>query len=243
MNSIGVKGDRDGLIVTLPNGGDATEMMAVLQAHLEQAGAFFKGAKVTLDVGERPLAEAELQALRDLFSDWAVDLVALRASDDGTRSSAIGLDIELPFVVQSDMNVPYTPLTETAEEGVEALLVRRTLRGGMAVRHPGAVVILGDVNPGAEVIAGGDIAVWGTLRGVVHAGAFGDEAAIVCALKLAPTQLRIGSRIAISPDERETGGRRRLRFLAHPQPGPEVARVQDGAIVVERWSSGSATRS
>ncbi len=236
MSAIGVKGDRDGLILTLPDTGKTPEAIAALRAHLEQAGAFFKGARVTLDVGALSVGTEELQSLRDLLSEWAVDLVALRATDEGTRAVAIAMDIELPFVVQLDQNAYSEPADEAREEGIEAVLVRRTLRGGQAVRHPGAVVILGDVNPGAEVIAGGDVAVWGTLRGVVQAGAFGDDTAIVCALKLAPTQLRIGNHIAISPEERENGGRKRFRFRAQPQQRPEVARVQEGVIVVEPWT-------
>jgi septum site-determining protein MinC len=92
------------------------------------------------------------------------------------------------------------------------------------VRHTGHVVVVGDVNPGAEIIAGGDVVVWGRLRGTVHAGAGGDAAAVVCALVLAPTQLRIGSHIARSP-----GGEPGRRIL------PEVASVQGDQIVAKPW--------
>ena len=91
------------------------------------------------------------------------------------------------------------------------------------VRHRGSVVVFGDVNPGAEIIAGGNIIVWGRLRGVVHAGADGDESAFVCALDLAPTQLRIARYITVSPSDK----RRR--------PRPEVALVQQGRIVAQAW--------
>jgi septum site-determining protein MinC len=104
------------------------------------------------------------------------------------------------------------------------VLLRRTLRSGQAVHHDGHVVILGDVNPGAEVVASGDVLVWGRLRGLVHAGASGDETARVCALQLNPTQLRIGEHIARPPEE----NRRRSVI-------PEVARVVNGQIVVEAW--------
>ena len=103
------------------------------------------------------------------------------------------------------------------------LVARRTLRSGQQLRHPGSIVVIGDVNPGAEVVAGGDVVVWGRLRGTVHAGATGNAAAIVCALDLAPTQLRIAQYITRSPE-----GRRR-------KPQPEVARVRGGQIVAESW--------
>ncbi|MGQ0600150.1 MAG: septum site-determining protein MinC, partial [Anaerolineales bacterium] len=88
----------------------------------------------------------------------------------------------------------------------------------------GNVVVLGDVNPGAEIVASGDVIVWGRLRGVVHAGAEGDAGAVVCALDLAPTQLRIAGYIAVSPPQKG-------------QPHPEMARVKDGQIMAERWKA------
>lgn len=104
------------------------------------------------------------------------------------------------------------------------ILVHRTLRSGQIIQHPGHVVVIGDVNPGAEIIAGGDVVVWGRLRGIVHAGAAGNDGAVVCALSLAPLQLRIGHHIARAPEGREDLPQR-----------PEIASVQDGEIVAEPW--------
>lgn len=142
------------------------------------------------------------------------------------------------------------------EEISEGLLVRRTLRSGQVLQHLGHVVVIGDVNPGAEIIAGGDVVVWGRVRGTIHAGALGDNKAIVCALELRPTQLRIGSHIATSPPETGTsspkGGREhvassgafgpssrtasRLSAEGKKDAQPEVAFVQDELIVAEPWS-------
>ena len=80
-----------------------------------------------------------------------------------------------------------------------ALLVRRTIRSGQLCQYAGTIVVIGDVNPGAQVVAEGDVIVWGKLRGVVHAGAAGDDHSMVGALVLAPTQLRIGHLIARAP--------------------------------------------
>jgi septum site-determining protein MinC len=76
-------------------------------------------------------------------------------------------------------------------------LIKRTLRNGRTIHSDGHVIVLGDVNAGAMIIAAGDVIVWGKLRGTVHAGARGDESAVVCALYLAPTQLRIAGYITI----------------------------------------------
>ena len=104
-----------------------------------------------------------------------------------------------------------------------ALYVRRTLRAGQRIAHDGDVIVLGDVHAGAEIRAAGDVLVFGHLRGVVHAGALGSEQAMVCAWRLEPVQLRIGHVIARPPDAREEA------------PGvPEIARLEDGQVVIER---------
>ena len=92
------------------------------------------------------------------------------------------------------------------------------------IRGTGHVVVIGDVNPGGEIVAGGDVVVWGRLRGIVHAGAMGNEAAIVCALDFTPMQLRIGEYIARPADDEK-----------RKTTCPEVATVRDGVIVVEPW--------
>jgi len=80
------------------------------------------------------------------------------------------------------------------------------------------------VNAGAEIVAGGDVVIWGSLRGMIHAGAGGDQAAVVCALLLAPTQLRIAD--LVSRGSEPSG-----------PIAPEMARILDGRILVEPWSA------
>jgi septum site-determining protein MinC len=114
---------------------------------------------------------------------------------------------------------------DTPFEEVFGIVERGTLRSGQTIRHAGHITLIGDVNPGGELVAGGDVIVWGKLRGTVHAGAMGDKGAIVCALELAPNQIRIGPQIARPPDR---GRSPRV---------PEIARVQEGQIIVERWNT------
>ncbi|HRJ40582.1 MAG TPA: septum site-determining protein MinC, partial [Caldilineaceae bacterium] len=111
-----------------------------------------------------------------------------------------------------------------------------TLRSGQVFRHAGTVMIIGDVNPGAEVISGGDIFVWGRLRGIVHAGAMGNERALVCAIDFEPIQLRIAGYIAMSPKavSNEPG---RWFWKRDVVEKPEVARVMGKQIVVDVWDS------
>ena len=102
------------------------------------------------------------------------------------------------------------------------ILVQRTIRSGQSVHYIGNVAILGDVNPGAEVTATGDVIVMGALRGVVHAGAEGDEKAIVMAFHLQPTQLRIAGYITRPPDNE-----------AIDALYPEMAHIKGGVVTIE----------
>jgi len=95
-----------------------------------------------------------------------------------------------------------------------------TLRGGQSLHNVGNIVVIGDVNPGTEIVASGDIVVFGRLLGVAHAGAQGDASARVYALHLDATQLRIASCIAANEGPHKVA------------PEPEVAMVADGKIII-----------
>lgn len=102
------------------------------------------------------------------------------------------------------------------------MFLRQTLRSGQTVSHKGHLVIVGDVNPGAEVVADGDITIWGALRGVAHAGVNGNVDAQIRALKLRPMQLRIAHAIARAPDRPHNPN---IGYA-----GPETARIVNGQI-------------
>lgn len=111
------------------------------------------------------------------------------------------------------------------------MYLRQTLRSGQCVSHKGHLIVIGDVNPGAEVMAEGDITVWGSLRGIAHAGVGGNNDCEIRALRLQPIQIRIGDAFARSPD--------RSNLVSYTAAiGPETARVVDGKIKVFRFSPG-----
>lgn len=104
------------------------------------------------------------------------------------------------------------------------LLIEGPLRSGHKVDYDGNVVVMGDVNAGAEIRAAGHIIIFGALRGMVHGGANGDTKAKVLALMLFPTQLRIADHITCPPvGYEEIAGK-----------APEIARIADGKVVIEQ---------
>jgi septum site-determining protein MinC len=214
--AISIKGIRHGLLVTLHDGGWEA-LLGELKLRLETSPSFFKGGRVSLDVGELLLTEDDLRTVRELLIQHDVTLYAVISTEAQTEAAAQGLGLVI------DLGLDRRPLPVVPLDPAEPQLSEAVLRSGQSIRHPGNVVVIGDVNPGAEIVAGGHVLIWGTLRGTVHAGAAGDEEAIICALDMSPTQLRIAGHITRSPEERRTN------------PVPEIAAVRDGHIVAMPW--------
>ena len=219
-----IKGIKDGLLVSLSPVEEWNLMTTELAARIDEKSAFFAGARVTVDVGERPVPKYELGSLKALLERRGLTLTAVMSDSQTTIESAQALDLRTNVAGL----IPGREPTETRpisseEEGIPGVLIRHTLRSGRMVHSQGHVVVYGDVNAGAAIVAGGDVIVWGRLRGTVHAGAYGDENVVVCALDMVPMQLRIAGFITTSPDEKRH------------KPRPEVALIRDDQIVVEAW--------
>jgi septum site-determining protein MinC len=215
-----IKGIRDGLLVSL---GDAswTVIQQALIERIEQQPAFFQGARLALDVGNQALKSTELTTLRDQLSEHGIMLWAVLSNSPTTENTAqlLGLATRIHKTRPQELQ------TARGIDDETAFWVNKTIRSGTRIEFAGHIVILGDVNAGAEVIAGGSVIVWGRLRGVVHAGAQGNREAVVCALDLSPTQLRVADEIAVAPERRS-------------KPQPEIVRIKDGQLQAEPWTSG-----
>jgi septum site-determining protein MinC len=224
MSIVSFKGTREGLAVTFGDG-VWDDVLNELATQLERPGAqsFFQGARVFLETGERALDVTQIEELIALLAQHQMTLTSI-SGESHTQEAFNQVRAALPAPPEA-LAEPQEPISSPNADMHEshALLVQRTVRSGQNVKYAGTIVVIGDVNPGAQVVAEGDVIVWGKLRGVVHAGASGDDNAMVGALILSPTQLRIGRQIARAPDDR------------HARQFPEVARVREGHIIVEPW--------
>jgi septum site-determining protein MinC len=217
---IQIKGLRDGLLITMGNGEWAALETALLeQIHAQQS--FFKGARVALDVGSQILKVNELVALRDRLSDRGISLWAVLSESPTTEKTAQLLGLAT--------RISKPRPEETRRYAVDdlgsatALFINKTLRSGTRIEFAGHVIVVGDVNPGAEIVATGNVLVWGRVRGMVHAGAKGDTSAFICALDLSPTQLRIADEVSAV-------------LKPQSQPRPEVASLnEDGKLQSAPW--------
>lgn len=201
------KGYKSGLTLIIPETGSFEEYMNALRNQLDQSKDFFKGAKITLKMGNRRLLDEERASLLELIKN--AGMVIQRTGDD-----------------------PESPKKDRAKRQIDqkslipSLTIRKTVRSGQRIEYEGNILVMGDVNPGGEVIATGDIVVLGKLRGTAHAGAKGDRLAEIFAFQIKPVQIRIAEVFTRSPEkERE----KETRYF-----GPEAAKIKDDQIVVEK---------
>ncbi|MFW5692108.1 MAG: septum site-determining protein MinC [Chloroflexota bacterium] len=224
---VAIKGNKDGLFVSLNPTEEWLQITGELAKRLDEQSDFFAGAKLTIELGTRPVPKHELSGLRALLERRGMEIAVIMSDSRTTIEAAQALDLRAeaatPELITPDLQEALPISSE--EEGTPGVLIRRTLRSGRTIHSNGHVVVLGDVNPGAEIIAVGDVFIWGKMRGNVHAGADGDETAIVCALDMTPTQLRIAGYITTSPPEKRR------------KPRPERAFIRDNQIVVEAWDT------
>lgn len=201
---IAIKGERDGLHLFCAENVYWDEIIQEIKKKLGGAQQrFFAGANVIVEVGDRQLTAEEVSQL------WTV----LLACDLKIKGIKVGGTKETGVVREQR-------ISETEYLSQKPLYIgKRSLRSGQKITLDGHVLLWGDVNPGAEIVATGIILVLGALRGLAHAGATGDERAWVLALRLQPTQLRIADCITRAPAEK-------------PRE-PEIAQIRSGVIVCE----------
>jgi septum site-determining protein MinC len=197
------------LVVDLSGCNTLEEMKIQLERSLAVVEQYGDAPQICIDTGVKRLTEKQLRELEYVVDQHRLILTRLKNSDKGQMPSSPNI----------------YPETRTQEmlEGGETIMICRHIRSGQKFFTQGNMVVLGDINPGAEIIAGGNILVMGALRGVAHAGALGDETAVIAAFRLNPTQLRIANHITRAPDgERFENG------------NPEVAKIIAGKVVIEK---------
>ncbi|MCC6454411.1 MAG: septum site-determining protein MinC [Caldilineaceae bacterium] len=254
-SAVKIKGRPGGVSLELGEG-DWDELIHLLADRLNAAEGFFRGGRVVLDVGPRPLVEEQLRQVRNLLEFHEMQLTIVRSTAERTLQAAMEVGVstssedqhepqhapEPPLIVPDGPPNAYTPSPYVTPEALpnrpNHFVHRGNLRSGQVLRKTESIVVIGDVNPGAQVISGGDIMVWGRLRGVAHAGADGNRRAVVTAIDFVPTQLRIANLTAIAPEQKKGRGVGLLFWKKEPDRRPEIARVIDGRIVVEPWDEG-----
>jgi septum site-determining protein MinC len=197
-----IKGNKEGLnaVVNMDKFRDFDEMLEVLIEKLSKGKRFYKGStlKITSDLGV--FNEKEMKRLKEVLFD----------------------EILIKDCIFEDKEDSSSKVFSGVYEGRTKFL-RKTVRGGQAINYTGNIVIIGDVNPGAEIYAAGNVIVLGALKGHVHAGVGGNDKAIVAAFTLQPEILQIANLVTRAPEENDS------------PKYPEVAKIKEGSIIVEPY--------
>jgi septum site-determining protein MinC len=207
-----IKADRSGFTLVPDPAASLDAIVAFMDQRLEQSRDFFHETGMVLDLRNRPMSTEEISVLyAKLYVKSRVKLIEVRLSDD----------LSFSLAGEPRKSRPASRQTDRERENHVPMIVRNTCRSGVRVVSASDCVVLGDVNPGAEIVADGDVVVFGTLRGLAHAGAGGERAARIWALSIEPNQIRIADLVAVPP-----------RGVKHVPNRFEVAEIQNGVIQV-----------
>ncbi|HBL11143.1 MAG TPA: septum site-determining protein MinC [Cyanobacteria bacterium UBA11162] len=213
-------------IADIPSAVSWSDLWEQLKHRLNGGDRFWQPySRVHLMAGDQLLDALKLQAIADALHEVQLQLLRVYTSRRQTAvaAAAAGYSVEQQSPTYSLNQTPTQPPQLLAEP----LYLQMTVRSGVEIRHPGTIVILGDLNPGGTVVAAGDIFIWGSLRGVAHAGAGGNRSCRIMALKMEPTQLRIADAVARAPETPPTHFHPEVAYVT-PE-GIRIARASDFA--------------
>ncbi len=188
---IQIKANREGFVLLPEESASFGEVFAYLKNRLENSRDFFRFTRMVLDLRFTLLSIDEIQSIDHLLKESC-----------GAGLVEIKLKEGFSLFTERREKAAAPPAPSREVEAVP-LIVRHTCRSGARIVSQSDCLVLGDVNPGAEVIAYGDVVVFGSLRGLAHAGAAGNRQARIWALSMEPNQLRIADMVAVPPRGRK----------------------------------------
>jgi septum site-determining protein MinC len=181
LQNVTIKGTKEGLILHLDDNCSYDELKNEISFKLAESSRLQEDnhlITVSVQLGNRFLTDIQMEELKDLImqkKNFVVDTV--------------------------HSNVLTKAAVEKLKEEQEITSVSKIIRSGQVLQVPGDLLLIGDVNPGGTVMAGGNVFVMGVLKGIAHAGCFGNEEAIVAASVMKPSQIRISHHINRAPDQ------------------------------------------
>lgn len=209
------KGTKEGIVLQIRDTSNFNDALEAIRLKLTKTIQFFTGATI-IGVEGKLMKEIDRYNLFNLLSNEfnlnvsSLDSVFKVENEDITKEEP---KKHIPRS-EAECSINYNEY--------DTKIVKNSLRSGMGIEYDGNIVVLGDVNPGAEVSAGGNVIVFGKLRGMVHAGKFGNKSTYIFASKLAPTQLRIANVITRAPEDTN------FKDLK-----PEIACLKSGQMSIE----------
>lgn len=225
-----------------------------LREYLAKQNGLWSRGDITVNVGLRMLARDELALIKSIIETHSgLKVTRFWCSPEALGEGAFEIEPKTPLVevpdpiplrpADNEVTLPDSQSTTSVKSVIddlkkrknesgassvdrtEALLIKSTFRSGETLHHPGDVVVLANVNPGAEIRADGDIVVLGSLKGWAHAGASGDIHSVIIALELPSLRFEIGKYQGVAPSQA------RLKFKPSAS-GPKIAYVRNRCVHV-----------
>ena len=206
-NPVIIKGTKSGIIVHLSDELPFDQLKEKVCEKFAASADFLGNAQIALSFEGRDVSDKEQLILVDCITKHSnLDVVCVL--DDNAEREAYFNKTLVEKLISLNTNT--------------GQFYKGTLRSGQVLEFDTSIVILGDINAGAQVVSAGNVVVLGKLLGNVYAGASGRSNSFVVALQMYPTQIRSGDVIARSPDEK-----RKVEDEA------KIAFSQDGNIYIE----------
>ena len=185
-NCVSINLKQNEILIKISEQATHEEVIECMKEKIPQLSKMYKKEEIPIHVTGKVLKQKELREIKKLIKQ--------------------DIDVEIEFDVPKKMGLTeIKKVYEKSTETSETKYYRGSVRSGQKVEFEGSLVIIGDVNGGAEVIAGENIAVIGALRGLAHAGAKGNKKAIITANTIDTPQIRIANLIKeIEKDENQT---------------------------------------
>lgn len=172
MNSVSINLRTDEVVIKIDDNAKQEDVIEELDKKMKDLKKMYQDRKTPIRVTGKILTNKELEEIREIIKSK--------------------IDVEIKFDTPTTLGLHSITRSYKKDVGTsETTFHKGSLRSGQRLEVEGSLVIIGDVNAGAEVIAADNIAVIGTLRGLAHAGAKGNKEAIIAASTLDAVQIRI----------------------------------------------------
>ncbi len=237
--SVTIKSNKYGINLVLNPGIAFNDLKTDIIDKFKASAGFFKNAKLAISFEGRSLSDdEEQQIIEAIESNTTIRILCI--VENGSKQEAVMKEqidafyeeVQQQSIKQNLQAAQVMPQQIISEVAIPDQFYRGTLRSGQVISSESSVTIIGDVNPGAKIIAQGNIVILGALKGNAHAGCTGDRSCFIFALDMQPIQIQIGDLIAKSPDKPEPK-RRVRRKEKTSEVEAQIAIAKDGNIYIE----------
>lgn len=230
-NIVTIKGTTYGFSVFLEESAAFDDICSELREKFKTSAKFFGNAQMAISFDGKEISDAQQRMLIEIMEECSQVRIVCIIEHNTEREEVEKIYVENTLLKQAERMAPVMEDTVQTQNSGPDIFHKGSLRSGQVLQCEGNLIILGDVNKGATIVAGGNILVIGALLGNVHAGAAGNDNAFILAFNLNPVQIKINELLAIAPDKEE--GKMLWKKEKEKNTEPRIAFLSEGNIFME----------